>query len=54
MRRTASMEEVSKFAATFKEFPPRSIPPSFSAATIMEDTIENIRDAQKRATESAK
>jgi hypothetical protein len=38
-----------KFAATFKDFPPRSIPPSFSAWTIMEETINDIRAAKKRA-----
>ncbi|MEX2168967.1 MAG: arylsulfatase [Pirellulales bacterium] len=47
-----SMDEVAKFAATFKEFPPRSIPPSFSAATILEETINDIREAQKRAAEA--
>lgn len=46
--------EVVKFAATFKEFPPRSIPPSFSAYTILEETINNIRDAKKRAAEAGK
>jgi arylsulfatase len=48
------IDEVSKFAATFKDYPPRSIPPSFSAWTIMEDTISNIRDAKKRAMETQK
>ncbi len=46
-----SMEEVAKFAETFKEFPPRSIPPSFSAATIMEETLDDIKAAKKRAAE---
>ncbi|MBA5867478.1 MAG: hypothetical protein GDA67_12375 [Nitrospira sp. CR1.3] len=40
------MEEVFKFAATFKEFPPRSIPPSFHPATIMENVLDDIRDEQ--------
>jgi arylsulfatase A-like enzyme len=48
------MDEVFKFAATFKEFPPRSIPPSFNPATVLEETINDIRDAKKRAAESAK
>ena len=48
-----AMDEVFKFAATFKEFPPRSIPPSFNPATIMEETLNDIRDAKKRAMESA-
>ncbi len=46
--------EVVKFAATFKEFPPRSIPPSFSAVTIMEETLQTIKEARKRTMESAK
>jgi hypothetical protein len=48
------MDEVFKFAATLKEFPPRSIPPSFNPATIMEETINDIRDANKRSAESTK
>ncbi|OMQ12235.1 arylsulfatase [[Flexibacter] sp. ATCC 35103] len=35
--------EVMKFAATFKEYPPRSIPPSFSPLTIMEETLDQIK-----------
>jgi arylsulfatase A-like enzyme len=49
-----AMDEVFKFAATFKEFPPRSTPPSFNPATIMEETLYEIRDAKKRAAESTK
>lgn len=37
------MEEVFKFAATFKEFPPRSFPPSFNPATVLEQTLHNIK-----------
>ena len=48
------MDEVFKFAATFKEFPPRSIPPSFNPTTIMEETIDDIRDAHKRAAQKPK
>jgi len=43
------MDEVFKFAATFKEYPPRSFPPSFNPATILEETLGDIRDARKRA-----
>jgi arylsulfatase len=52
----ASMEEVTKFAATFKEFPPRSIPPSFSAATIMEEVLDGIKKEaeMKKAIEASK
>jgi hypothetical protein len=49
-----SMQEVTTFAATFKEFPPRSTPPSFSAATIMAETLESVRNAQKKALEGTK
>jgi arylsulfatase A-like enzyme len=49
-----AMDEVFKFAATFKDFPPRSTPPSFNPATIMEETLHELRSAKKRATESAK
>ena len=35
-----TMDEVFKFVATFKEFPPRSFPPSFVPTTIMEETLE--------------
>jgi arylsulfatase A-like enzyme len=45
------MEDISKFASTFKEYPPRSIPPSFNPATIMEETLNQIRDAKRRAAE---
>lgn len=48
------IDDVVKFAASFKEFPPRSYPPSFNPATIMEETIDDIRDAQKRARQSHK
>jgi arylsulfatase len=48
------IDAVVQFAATYKEFPPRSIPPSFSAWTIMEETINDIRDAKKRAADAQK
>ncbi len=41
------MADVAAFASTFKEFPPRSIPPSFNPATIMDETIKNI-DAKRK------
>jgi arylsulfatase A-like enzyme len=44
------MDEVFQFVETFKEFPPRSFPPSFVPATIMEQTLEAIKDARRRAT----
>jgi arylsulfatase A-like enzyme len=41
------MDEIVQFAGTFKEYPPRSIPPSFNPATIMDETIDNIRAMRK-------
>jgi arylsulfatase A-like enzyme len=35
--------EVAMFAATFKEFPPRSFPPSFNPTTIMEAALDEIK-----------
>jgi arylsulfatase len=37
------MEKVYEFAATFKEFPPRSFPPNFNPATVLEQTLHNIK-----------
>jgi arylsulfatase A-like enzyme len=37
------MDEVFKFAATFKDFPPRSFPPSFNPATVMEETLSDLK-----------
>ena len=41
------MDDVFMFAATFKEFPPRSIPPSFNPATILDQTIRGIEARRK-------
>ena len=41
------MDEVFKFAATFNEFPPRSVPPSFNPANILEDTLRTIKAERK-------
>jgi arylsulfatase A-like enzyme len=41
------MEEVFQFVATFKEFPPRSFPPSFNPANIMESTLESIKEDRR-------
>ena len=41
------MDDVFKFVATFKEFPPRSSPPSFNPANIMEDTLREIKAKKK-------
>ena len=37
------MEKVFEFAATFKEYPPRAFPPSFNPATVLEQTLHNIK-----------
>jgi len=44
-----AIDQVVKFAETFKEFPPRSIPPSFNPTTIMEETLDDIQEARKQA-----
>jgi arylsulfatase len=41
------MDDVFVFAATFKDYPPRSVPPSFNPANIMEDTLKGIKAKQK-------
>ena len=42
-----AMDDVFQFVATFKDFPPRSFPPSFNPANIMESTLDTMK--QKRA-----
>jgi arylsulfatase A-like enzyme len=37
------MDDVFKFTGTLKEFPPRSSPPSFNPANIMEQTVEDYK-----------
>jgi hypothetical protein len=46
------MDDVFAFVATFKEFPPRSFPPSFNPATVLEETLDNIKDARERARQT--
>ncbi len=46
-----AMDEVFEFAASFKEFPPRSFPPSFVPTTIMEKELDSIEEAHQRASE---
>jgi arylsulfatase len=41
------MAEIMAFATTFKEYPPRSIPPSFNPATIMDEVMSDIRALEK-------
>jgi arylsulfatase len=37
------MDDVFQFAASFKEFPPRSFPPSFNPANILESTLDDMK-----------
>ena len=39
-----AMDDVFQFAATLKEFPPRSFPPSFVPTTVMEETLSDIKN----------
>jgi arylsulfatase A-like enzyme len=48
------MDDVFRFAATFRDFPPRSFPPSFNPTNVLEQTLDDIRDARKRAMEGSK
>ena len=41
------MDDVFKFAATFKDYPPRSTPPSFNPANVMGDTLRVIKAKKK-------
>jgi arylsulfatase len=41
------MEGVSTFVETFKAFPPRSVPPSFNPANILEETLREIKGKRK-------
>ena len=41
------MDEVFRFVATFKEHPPRSFPPSFNPANIMEERLREIKVERK-------
>ena len=41
------MDEIFQFVVTFKDFPPRSFPPSFNPANIMESTLDTMK--QKKA-----
>jgi arylsulfatase len=42
-----TMDDVFQFVATFKDFPPRSFPPSFNPANIMEGMLDGLK--QKKA-----
>ncbi|TIN48124.1 MAG: arylsulfatase [Mesorhizobium sp.] len=40
------MDEVFQFVATFKEFPPRSFPPSFNPANVLESAMDSLKTRQ--------
>ncbi|WP_018344782.1 sulfatase-like hydrolase/transferase [Cytophaga aurantiaca] len=49
------MDEVFKFAASFKTYPPRSFPPSFNPTNVLKQTLEEIKAeeaAKKKAAEA--
>ena len=41
------MDEVFQFVATFKEFPPRSFPPSFNPANVMESVLNGMKEDKR-------
>ncbi len=45
------MQDVFEFASTFEEFPPRSTPPSFNPATILEQKLRAIKAKEALETE---
>jgi arylsulfatase A-like enzyme len=46
-----AMNDVFEFTATFKEFPPRSFPPSFVPTNIMEEMMDDIKNGRRRRGE---
>ena len=47
-----AMEEVSSSWRSFKEFPPRSVPPSFNPANIMEETLRESKRSRSSSVRS--
>ncbi len=41
------MDEVFQFVATFKDFPPRSFPPSFNPANVMESVLNGMKEDKR-------
>jgi arylsulfatase A-like enzyme len=48
-----AMDDVGAFVMTFKDFPPRSFPPSFVPTNIMEEMLDDIKDKRQKAGERA-
>jgi arylsulfatase len=42
-----AIQDVFDFVATFKDFPPRSYPPSFNPANVMEETLRELKAGRK-------
>jgi arylsulfatase len=49
-----TMDDVFSFAASFKEFPPRSFPPSFVPTNVLEDVLDQIKEAREKAKQKPK
>jgi arylsulfatase A-like enzyme len=49
-----AMDDVGVFVMSFKDFPPRSFPPTFVPANILEETLDDIKDNRQKAGERAK
>ena len=48
-----AMDDVFTFVMTFKDFPPRSFPPSFVPANILESTLDDIKGQKGEGGERA-
>jgi arylsulfatase len=48
------MDDVGAFVVSFKEFPPRSSPPTFVPANILEETLDDIKENRAKAGERAR
>ena len=46
------MDEVGEFAESFKEFPPRSFPPSFVPTTIVSGIMDQIKAERAEGAET--
>jgi len=48
-----AMDDVGAFALTFKDFPPRSFPPSFVPTNVVEEMMDDIKDQRQKAGQRA-
>jgi hypothetical protein len=49
--RSGAMDDVGAFVMSFKEFPPRSFPPTFVPANILEEMLDDMKEDRKKAGE---